>query len=107
LEVHGIKGTVVIEGDRAKVWVTKETSEHEAFGPSVTLGKDHELDEDPTAPFHVQHGLQIQDFTDAILEDRAPFVTGRAALEPLKVILAIYESSRRGGERVDLAELTA
>ena len=106
LEVHGTKGTVVIEGDRAKVWVTKETAEHEPFGPAVVLGKDHQLDEDPTAPFHVQHGLQIQDFTNAILEDRAPFVTGRAALEPLKVILAIYESSRRGGERVELAELT-
>lgn len=107
LEVSGTKGTVVIEGDRAKIWVTKEVSEHEPFGPSVTLGKDHQLEDDPTAPFHVQHGLQVADFVDAILKDRDPAITGRAALEPLKVILAIYESSRRGGQVVTMEELTA
>jgi predicted dehydrogenase len=106
LEVHGTKGTVVIEGDRAKVWATKEISEHEAFGPAITLGKDHHLDDDPTTKqWNEQHRLQIQDFTNAILEDRDPFITGRAALEPLKVILGIYESAKRDGERVNLEEL--
>ena len=52
---------------------------------------------DPTAAFGNQHQLQIQDFMQAVLENRPPYVTGRAALEPLKVIAAIYESGRNGG----------
>jgi predicted dehydrogenase len=42
------------------------------------------------------HALQIQDFLQAVRDDRAPAVTGRDALKSLEVILAIYESSRTG-----------
>lgn len=106
IEVHGTNGQVVIESDRAKLWTVKDVADHEAFGPTLTLGKSHELEEDPTtANWNEAHRLQIQDFTNAILENRDPFITGRAAMEPVKVILAIYESSRRGGDKVELAEL--
>ena len=106
VEVHGTKGTVVIEGDRAKIWAVKDIAEQEPFGAAVTLGKDHNLDDDPTTSnWNETHRLQIQDFTNAIRENRDPFITGRAALEPLKVILAIYESSHRGGSPVGLEEL--
>ena len=57
---------------------------------------------DPTAIWGEQHRLQIEDFTQAIVDDRDPFMTGRMALEPLKVILAIYESSRQNGARIDI-----
>ncbi len=42
------------------------------------------------------HRNQIQDFVQAIQEDRPPAVTGRDGLRSLEVILAIYESSRTG-----------
>lgn len=42
------------------------------------------------------HALQIQDFLEAVRDDRAPAVTGRDGLRSLEVILAIYESSRTG-----------
>jgi predicted dehydrogenase len=42
------------------------------------------------------HALQIQDFLQAILEDRPPAVTGTEARKSLAIILAIYESSRTG-----------
>lgn len=58
---------------------------------------------DPTALWGEQHRLQVEDFTKAIVEDREPFMTGRMALEPLKIILAIYESSRQGGARIEIA----
>ncbi len=51
-----------------------------------------------------QHRLQIEDFVESVLEDRDPFITGEMGLEPLKVILAIYESARQDGERVTLRE---
>ncbi len=57
---------------------------------------------DPTAVWGEQHRRQLEDFAAAITEDRDPYITGEMALEPLKVILAIYESSRKGGQIVEL-----
>ena len=42
------------------------------------------------------HHEQIQDFAEAILEDREPLVTGEEGRKSLELILAIYESSRTG-----------
>ncbi len=42
------------------------------------------------------HQRQIQDVVDAILEGRAPKVTGEEARSPLAIILAVYESARTG-----------
>jgi predicted dehydrogenase len=42
------------------------------------------------------HGLQIQEFLQAILAGREPAVTGAEARKALEIILAIYESSRTG-----------
>ncbi|UBH07169.1 oxidoreductase [Leucobacter sp. Psy1] len=52
------------------------------------------------APFHAE---QIEEFVQAVAQDRDPLVTGADALRALEVILAVYESSR-SGEAVDLAE---
>jgi len=49
--------------------------------------------------------VPVADWDSLRRENRDPFITGRAALEPLKVILAIYESSSRGGSPVLLEEL--
>lgn len=40
------------------------------------------------------HVLQIQDFLQAIIDDRPPVVTGADARRSLEIILAIYQSSR-------------
>jgi len=50
------------------------------------------------------HGKIVQDFVDAIREDREPMVPGRDARKAVDVILAAYESSERG-EPVDPAEI--
>lgn len=60
---------------------------------------------DPAERWIEQHRLQIEDFVRACLDDREPFITGEMALEPLKTILAIYESARRGGEKVEVCSL--
>jgi predicted dehydrogenase len=117
LEIHGKWGTAIIEADRLKVWeVDEKAAEEGLYGrgvqkqptPNIQSHGGHAEGSgsaDPSAIWGDQHRLQIQDFTDAILEKRAPFMTGEFALEPLKIILAIYESGRRGGERVCLTEL--
>ena len=42
------------------------------------------------------HILQIQDFLQAVRDDRPPAVTGAEARKSLEIILAIYHSSRTG-----------
>ncbi|MGH3352798.1 MAG: Gfo/Idh/MocA family protein [Nocardioides sp.] len=42
------------------------------------------------------HTLQVQDFADAIIEDRDPAVTGRDARASLAITTGVYESARTG-----------
>ncbi len=112
LEVHGEHGTVVIEGDRTKVWrVDPEQAKLGKYGggvmgqptPNVHLaGASEWTEDDPTAGWGEQHRLQLEDFARAIVDDREPFITGEMALEPLRVILGIYESARQGGARIEI-----
>jgi predicted dehydrogenase len=114
LEVHGKNGSVLIEGDRARVWEIDADGANDSslYGrgvtqqptPNVRIGEPPaELTKEEHADRWVeQHRLQIQDFVDSILADRDPFITGEMALEPLKVILAIYESAKLDGQRVTL-----
>lgn len=116
VEVHGTCGSVVLEGDKIKHWeidpnaandpspygrgvTAQPTPKDDLYGENSTEGSGAA---DPTAIWMEQHRLQIEDFARAVADDREPFITGEMALEPLKVILAIYESSRRGGERVEV-----
>ena len=117
LEVHGKHGTAILEGDRIKLWKADPVAAAQGlYGggimmqptPSQHVADQNEAalvgasQDDPTARWGEQHRLQLEDFTQAILEDRAPLVTGEASLEPLKIILAIYQSARDGGRRVDI-----
>jgi predicted dehydrogenase len=106
LEVHGDKGSVLIEADKIRAWktVAQENGEPSAMptGEVEKVKLSESAAADPAAAWGEQHLHQMQDFVDSIRDDRDPMVTGRAALEPLKVILAIYESGRNGGKRVEL-----
>lgn len=119
IEVHGEYGSVLIEGDKVKFWEVDPSAplDSSPYGkgvlkqptPSVHV---HDKEEekgggaaDPTAIWGEQHRLQIEDFTHAVLEGRRPFITGRDALEPLAVILAIYKSAKAGGKRVFIDEV--
>lgn len=111
IEVNGSHGSVVLERDRVRLWhVDPVAATQGQYGggvmmqpaPAATIRVAEEGD-DPTAKWGEQHRLQLEDFARAVRDDREPFLTGEMALEPLKVILAIYESSRRGGARVEIA----
>jgi len=42
------------------------------------------------------HALQIQDFVDAIGQDRKPLVDGLEGRKALEVVVAVYRSSQTG-----------
>jgi predicted dehydrogenase len=110
LEIHGKWGTAIIEADRLKVWEVDQKGAGDGLYGRGVLAQPapniHTMDAtgaaDPSAIWAEQHRLQIEDFTRAVLDRRRPFVTGEDALEPLRIILAVYESARRGGERIEL-----
>ncbi len=115
LEVHGRYGSVLIEGDQVRAWEIDEKrgSDGSLYGRGVTAQptpnlKVSALEIETVDPqtaqerWIEQHRVQIEEFVQAIADDRDPFITGEMALEPLKVILAMYESSRQGGRRVEL-----
>ena len=95
LEIHGEKGTVMIEGERLKKWTLMDEN-----GEEIDMTKtDDEIaqfvkaeDTDPTTG----HKNLIQDFVKAIREDREPFINGEEGRKSLQLILSIYESARTG-----------
>lgn len=72
--------------------VNWRTGQTETFGASATTGGGA----DPMAFTHEWHQGIIEDFADAITEDRDPIVTGRQALASHALIDAITASSKAG-----------
>lgn len=111
IEVHGTWGTAVVEADLLKLYeVDAEKAGQGLYGGGVMAQPAPNQSMFASAsqaaiPWGVQHRAQIADFVDAVWDGRDPFITGWDALEPLRVILAVYESARRGGEEVVLDEL--
>ncbi|MCB9500319.1 MAG: Gfo/Idh/MocA family oxidoreductase [Deferribacteres bacterium] len=93
LEIHGEKGTIVLEGGRIKNWDIKgEESNIKNNNGSGTGAAD------PLAIPLTGHMRQIDDMIDAILEDRPPKIDGHEGRKALQIVLAIYESAKTGRE---------
>ncbi len=92
LDVHGSRGSAVIEGSDLAEWAVQgqETESREGALPSGAS--------DPGAIGHRYHVPVIQDFVDAIIEDREPMVSGQDGLETLELVMAIYKSAQEGQE---------
>ncbi len=92
--VHGDNGAT------ASVWEFPEGKE--GINDIWTVGGEEaympvwEGVEERRAGFPHFHTLQIQDFLQAVRDDRPPAVIGAEARKSLEIILAIYHSSRTG-----------
>ena len=92
LDVHGTKGSAIIEGSDLTAWAIQGQAK-EAAASALPSGAS-----DPGAIGHKGHVPVIADFADAILRDRDPMVTARDGLETLEVVMAIYKSAQDGVE---------
>lgn len=89
LEIHGEKGSAIFTGDS----ITKLNID----------GKDVEIPKfEPFSVIPDGHQLQIQDLTNAILENREPEIGGEEGRHSLEIILGTYESSRKQ-EKVNIS----
>ncbi|KAA3620484.1 MAG: gfo/Idh/MocA family oxidoreductase [Calditrichaeota bacterium] len=93
LEIHGEKGTAVLEGGVITRWdIAGEKSNIKGVKNNKSGASD------PLVIPIAGHMAQIDDMIDAILENRAPVVDGREGRKALQVILAIYQASKSGKE---------
>lgn len=95
LEITGTNGTAVIE--KNVLVRTELIDEKSGAGAGSSAANDDNTAADPAALGAQGHAAQIADFIAAVREGRDPLVTGEAARKPLEIILAVYESAKRGG----------
>jgi len=90
LEIHGTRGTAIIEGEVLRRWsiIGEEEIVLEGTKEGLKTWARPEL-----APA-TNHASLIRDFAKAIIENREPTVNGVEGRKVLEVIMAIYESAR-------------
>jgi predicted dehydrogenase len=97
LELHGEKGSVVIDGDDVPVWSLEgsgpEEDELKALRAAAKERKAAGGESDPMAIDLSPHRAQHEDFAAAVRNDRAPAVDGEEGLRALEIVLAVYRSA--------------
>lgn len=91
LEVHGEKGSIVLQEDSVLSWDVEGERPPEGvpIGPSQGAAF-----RDPTAVGSEGHKRQIMDLIEAVRTGRRPFIDAEEGRKPIQIILALYESSR-------------
>lgn len=92
LSIFGEKAAVCIGGlavNKIETWRIEGSEETEEEVLAQQEG-------DPDSVYGFGHTLLFKDVVDAIVNDRAPLVSGEEAKKPLEIILAAYKSSATG-----------
>ncbi len=97
IEIHGEHGSIRFDGEKIVEW-NVEGADYRDFLPE---GAEEAPDggstaADPAAVGLREHCLLINDFVQAILEDREPMIPGREGRKAVELVLAIYKSARTG-----------
>jgi predicted dehydrogenase len=91
LEIHGEKGTIILEGGSVKTW------EIEGAGKKPADLVDEPKAVGASSPMAIPidaHKAQIADMLDAVRSNRDPLVDGREAKKSLQIVRSIYRSSK-------------
>ncbi len=90
LEIHGTKGTAIIEGEILKRWSVAGEKEE----TSVEAKEGLKSWASPELVPATNHASLLKDFAHAVLEDSEPYVTGAEGRRSIELIRAIYKSSK-------------
>lgn len=99
MEIHGEKGTAVLEGAQITSWQIQGEEERKTGPLEEPTWKSGAAD--PTNVAIAGHAAQMADMMEAIEKGRPPAVTGEEGRAALEIVLAVYESSKTG-KRVTL-----
>jgi UDP-N-acetyl-2-amino-2-deoxyglucuronate dehydrogenase len=92
IEIYGTQGGAQIEGEQIIRWEQQEHARVQQPGGQVAAGAGAS----PTGISAVGHTRLLHDFVGAIQAGGAALVSGSEARRSLAIVLAIYESARRG-----------
>ena len=90
IEIHGTKGSIVLQEDTITLWDIEGEDETQASKTTSNSASE------PMAIPYLYHKLQFEDLVDAINTGRAPLVDAHEGRKPVDIILGAYESSRTG-----------
>lgn len=98
VEVHGDHGSVILEDGALRFWDFKDARpEDEKIRSEMPQAAAGAGASDPLANVtHEGHRRQIQDFTEAVREDRPPVIDGKEGRRSVAVIEAIYKAAESG-----------
>lgn len=92
LEIHGQKGTIILEGGNIKEWKVDGCNEADYVQTDkISYGKT-----DSPAISYVNHQAQLQQIISSISNGKEPEVNGEEGLKSLAIVLGIYQSSQKG-----------
>lgn len=94
LELHGDKGTIVLEEGRITVWKLADAApdeEAQMLNLEQSAGSGAA---DPRAIGYELHRRQIAEFISAIQSGQSPAITEAEARKSVEIILAIYQSAQ-------------
>ena len=95
LEIHGEKGTIVIEDDDVKILL--EGGNSADISDSSEEKKESSGASSPLGGFSIiPHKNQFEAIADVIEKNETPLVSGEESLKSLAIVLAVYESARTG-----------
>jgi predicted dehydrogenase len=95
VEIHGTRGTVVLEEARITTWKLADAPPEEEQSMTTLEVQEGNTSSDPTAVPHTEHRLQIEDMIEAIEKDREPLVNGPEARKAVEIIRGIYLSAQQ------------
>lgn len=92
IELHGTNGSAIITGDRLTAWdVAGDPGEDAPLASQLDSGAA-----DPMAISLEPIKRQFLDFGAAIRDHRKPLVAGEEGYQAIQLVLAVYDSARRG-----------
>jgi predicted dehydrogenase len=97
LDLHGERGSVILEGDDIKLWDFVGSKREKRISPeNYSHKKLGDASSEPTHFSSENHKLQIKDFIEAIKKDKEPLISGIEGRKSLEIVRAIYKSGKTG-----------
>ena len=110
MELHGERGSIVLDGNDISFWKLTDSGEEEEElerlrAGAAGSGGRRRAERRATVERRLRsawrstccgHQRQIEDFVAAIREGRAPAVDGPESLKALEIVLAVYRSAELG-----------
>lgn len=91
IEIHGEKGSIVINGDDVEVFIVGESGDKDKTEKEIKSAGASS----PFSGFSIEpHKKQFEAIADAINNNETPPVSGKESVKSLAIVKAIYESAK-------------